>query len=135
MRKERRAWSAMKTRCLNPRMPGFEHWGGRGIKVCDRWRWSFANFYADVGAAPTPKHSLDRINNDGDYEPGNVRWATPSQQASNRRPNTKPAKVIVQLRIGHENLEWATKEAAGERRTLSSFLNRIVAQAMMAGEA
>jgi hypothetical protein len=83
---EFKAWQAMKGRCTYPGTRGFEHYGGRGIKVCERWRDSFENFLADVGPKPRPEYSLDRFPNpNGDYEPGNVRWATPSEQQSNRR--------------------------------------------------
>ena len=81
------AWQGMHTRCGNPREPGFKHYGGRGIKICKRWR-KFENFYADMGIPPSKKHSLDRIDNDGNYEPRNCRWATELQQKSNRR-NTR----------------------------------------------
>lgn len=80
-----RTWSMMITRCYNPHATGFENWGGRGITVCDRWRFSYLNFLDDMG--PRPKGtSLDRINNDGNYEPRNCRWATPAVQIYNRRP-------------------------------------------------
>ncbi len=84
---EYRAWWAMIRRCYDPNATGFHLWGGRGIKVCDRWRHSFANFLADVGPRPegTVRHTLDRIDNDRDYEPGNVRWATFPEQARNTR--------------------------------------------------
>jgi hypothetical protein len=69
-------------------MKGFEHWGGRRIKMCARWAESFENFLADVGRAPSPKHTADRYpNNNGDYEPGNFRWATWEEQQGNRTNN------------------------------------------------
>jgi hypothetical protein len=76
----------MKARCHNPRHPGFPGYGACGIVVCDRWRESFIAFFADVGPKPSPEHTLERIDNDGSYEPGNVRWATWKVQSENRRP-------------------------------------------------
>lgn len=78
-------WEGMKARCRNPNNRKFKHYGGRGIAICERWARDFGAFLADVGPKPSARHSLDRIDNDGDYEPGNVRWASPSQQNSNRR--------------------------------------------------
>lgn len=77
-------WSNMIQRCTNPRRPDFKNYGGRGIAVCERWR-SLESFVADMPKRPRGA-TLDRINNDGNYEPGNVRWATRSVQARNRRP-------------------------------------------------
>lgn len=79
------AWSGMIHRCENPNFRQYADWGGRGIRVCARWRSSFADFLADVGPRPSPKHSIDRIDVNGNYEPGNVRWATAVEQNSNRR--------------------------------------------------
>lgn len=77
------SWLGMIARCRDPRHCRFQRYGGRGISICERWN-SFANFLADMGERPSNKHSLDRINNDGNYEPGNCRWATASQQSRNR---------------------------------------------------
>jgi len=76
----------MKDRCHNPSHAASRYYGGRGITVADEWRDNFTAFYAHIGPKPSPDHSLDRINNDGNYQPGNVRWATWSQQNKNRRP-------------------------------------------------
>jgi len=81
---EFRTWVDMLRRCHQPVYSGFSDWGGRGIKVCVRWH-TFANFFADMGRRPSKFHSIDRINNDGDYEPGNCRWATKKEQSRNRR--------------------------------------------------
>ena len=84
---EYRIWTGMKTRCFNPNIKAFKYYGGRGITVCDRWRNSFPAFLEDVGRRPSDLHSIDRWpNNDGNYEPGNVRWATWSEQNRNKRP-------------------------------------------------
>ena len=80
-----RSWGSMKSRCMNPRAHGYKYYGGRGIKVCERWLHSFKNFLADMGERPDGL-TLDRYpDNDGNYEPGNCRWATWKQQAANRR--------------------------------------------------
>jgi hypothetical protein len=81
------AWADMIQRCQNENLKSYADYGARGIRVCDRWRTSFVDFLADVGPKPSKKHSLDRINNDGHYEPGNVRWATRIEQESNKRNN------------------------------------------------
>jgi hypothetical protein len=86
--KEYNSWKCIKARCLNPNNPEYHNYGGRGITICDRWKNSFANFLEDMGAAPSEIHSVDRYPNmNGNYEPGNCRWATPKEQARNTRGN------------------------------------------------
>ena len=82
-----RLWQALKSRCLSPSGKYYHNYGGRGITVCDRWRESFEHFLEDVGPRPSEDYTLDRIDNDGNYEPGNCRWATWSEQCRNKRTN------------------------------------------------
>jgi hypothetical protein len=89
-------WARMRERCHNPSAADYPRYGGRGIKVCERWE-VFENFRADMGEKPDASYSLDRINNDGDYEPSNCRWATKLEQTNNRR-NTWTAEEDQKLR-------------------------------------
>ena len=96
-------WSGMVGRCTNKENVGYPNYGGRGIKVCRRWN-SFNNFYKDMGDPPSKRHSLDRINNNGNYTKTNCRWATHKQQANNRRNN-----VYIKFNNVTKTLaEWAT---------------------------
>ena len=93
---EYKAWQGMKSRCYNPHVQNYHCYGGRGITVCPEWRHSSATFLADMGPKLLSSHTLDRINNDGNYEPANCRWATWKQQALNRR---KKYTVETLLRV------------------------------------
>lgn len=89
-----RIWGGMISRCTNPKHPAYANYGGRGITVCDRWRYGaggltgYEHFRADVGPRPSRSHSLDRRDNDGNYEPTNIRWATNREQSRNQRCTT-----------------------------------------------
>lgn len=81
------AWRSMIARCTIPSASHYAEYGGRGIRVCEHWRRSFLAFFGHVGARPSATHSLDRIDPNGHYEPGNVRWATRQEQSRNQRSN------------------------------------------------
>lgn len=113
-------WENMKQRCNNPNNQGYKNYGGRGIKVCGRWH-SFENFYADMGDCPEGL-TLERKDNDGNYEPGNCRWATWKEQGKNkRRPvknhgplatlyvNNVPSDLIVQAKVAAATAEMTLK--------------------------
>ena len=107
-------WKDMRQRCSNPNNPRYPDYGDRGITVCERWR-SFENYYADRGDPP-PGKSNDRINNDGNYEPGNLRWATRSQQNFNRRPPKRKVRRadVAGIRKFAASLARASAKPIGE---------------------
>lgn len=120
MTPEYRAYRSMITRCTNSNRREWKRYGGRGITVCERWRESFAAFFADLGPRPSPKHSLDRFpNKNGNYEPGNVRWATTFEQANNKGDNH-----ILEYRGEQKTMaEWA-KLMGISLQTLANRINR-----------
>lgn len=108
------AWCRMRQRCLNPKKDSFIHYGGRGITVCPEWE-SFERFYVDMGARPSPLHSIDRIDVDGPYSPENCRWATKTEQARNKRSN---------IRLSHNGRTMTLAEWAIETEVSYSSLYR-----------
>ena len=111
------AWHNMIQRCTNPKSPEYRNYGARGISVCDRWR-RFELFLEDVGERPAPGLSLDRYpNNDGNYEPGNVRWATRREQALNRRPRYNPSGYKG-VRFMDDRGKWRAQISVGGGRTV-----------------
>lgn len=98
-------WVNMKTRCLNPGVDAFRHYGGRGIAMCDEWRHSFQKFFEYVGPRPSIRHSIERIDNNRGYEPGNVSWALPIVQGSNKRNNVRLSAKGETLILA----EWARR--------------------------
>lgn len=107
-------WRAMVSRCTKPQDKNYHHYGGRGISVCDWWL-DFANFLADMGEAP-PGRSLDRIDNDGNYEPGNCRWATSAEQHANRRLHLVANARKTHCKHGHPFNEENTRVCPDGRR-------------------
>jgi hypothetical protein len=107
-------WKAMKQRCLNPRNNNYKNYGGRGIKLSERWIDSFMNFYADMGPRPSPRHSIERKNNDGNYEPGNCRWATRAEQAMNKRQ-------VKLASSGKRHIYWRKRDRKWRVRIVRSY--------------
>lgn len=100
-------WSGIIKRCENKKDKEYKNYGGRGIKIYEKWRNNFTEFYKDVGPRPSSKHSIDRIDVNGDYEPSNCRWATPSEQARNRRT---PASNISGVKgVREKRNKWTAK--------------------------
>jgi hypothetical protein len=113
---EHNSWHTMRSRCNNANDPAFYNYGGRGIKVCNRWD-KFENFFEDMGEKPGEKYSLDRINCNGNYEPNNCRWATRFEQNRNRR-----SSVYIEINGKNQTVkEWAL-ETGLNRQTIERRL-------------
>ena len=108
------SWEAMVGRCGSTKSEVYKYYGGKGIKVCPLWRNSFSAFLKDMGRKPSPTHTVDRINGDGDYEPSNCRWATREEQARNRK-NTR--------KIKWKDREWYAGDLAAEYGITRNVLN------------
>jgi hypothetical protein len=115
---EHRVWISMRSRCNNPRDHAYHNYGGRGIKVCDRWS-DYSLFLADMGRKPGPKFQIDRIDNDKGYEPANCRWALRKKNLNNKRTNH-----VVEFNGRRQTIaEWAD-ETGINYRTLNNRINR-----------
>ena len=117
--REYKTWQLMKARCLNKKNSDYKKWGGRGIKICDRWL-KFKNFYKDMGKKPKGK-SLDRIDNNGNYEPDNCRWATREEQANNKRNNHLLAFKNKTITLAQWSRETGIKYDTLKRRIYSGW--------------
>ena len=102
---EHRIWQGIKNRCLSPTSNHYAAYRGRGITICEEWRVSFSAFLRDMGRRPSAEHSVERRNNDGNYEPGNCIWATRTEQGTNKRNNVRIAFQGETLTLA----EWARK--------------------------
>lgn len=120
--REYRIWKGMVQRCTNEKRKRYADYGGRGIAICDAWRQSFAAFYADMGDSPVGT-SLDRIDNDGPYNPSNCRWATRDEQSGNRRTQYKTSRLVTFEGRTFSIGEWA-KLTGINYYTLSDRLDR-----------
>jgi hypothetical protein len=113
------AWHRAKRRCSDPSVTEYESYGGRGIKMCERWLNDFGAFLSDMGPRPTAQHTIERINNDGNYEPHNCRWATRLEQGNNKRNN-------VHLTIDGRTLtvsQWS-RETGVKARTIAKRISK-----------
>lgn len=128
-------WLAMKDRCRNQNNPHYKNYGGRGIKVCDRWSQDFLNFLDDMGERPGPGYSIDRIDNDGDYCPGNCKWATRHEQNINRRGNS-PHPCVFSRQRG-TRVQWVArikKDGKAHTRVRRTLEEAIIARDELARE-
>jgi hypothetical protein len=125
LHRERKAYSAMKKRCTSALNPMYTTYGARGIRVCDRWLKSFFNFIEDMGPAP-PGTSIDRINVNGNYEPGNCRWATRAQQARNTRATVLTEEKVLDARKRHAKGELITEIAKSINAPYNTLYQAVV---------
>ena len=120
------SWNNMKARCYNPNYKHYKDYGGRGITICDRWRDSFENFLEDMGSKPSNKHSIDRIDVNGNYDPENCKWSTSQEQARNKR-NQRDVKLLdpegQEYLVAGGLIKQFCKDAGLDSSNINSVLN------------
>jgi hypothetical protein len=126
---EYRAYHAMKQRCFNVNGEAYANYGGRGIHVHDGWMFSFLAFYKHIGPRPTKNHSIDRIDNDKGYCPGNVRWATRAEQNRNRRPYSSKYGRTVATRLENNHADWIDATSTELGVPSSEVIRRLIIKA------
>jgi hypothetical protein len=126
---EYRVWWGMLGRCAKPNNSRFRDYGGRGIKVCDRWK-TFENFRADIGPRPDARFSIDRIDNDGNYEPDNCKWSTRSEQQRNKRLQRNNTSGVTGVYAGKKPGTWVARIRNGRKNIYLGVFDSIAAAAL-----
>lgn len=112
------SWRGMVERCTNPNHDKYKNYGGRGIRVCDRWR-IFKNFYIDMGEKPSPKHSIDRIDTDGDYCPENCKWSDQVEQCRNKKSYGKNTSGCIGVHWNKRSNKWVASITVANKKKVS----------------
>jgi hypothetical protein len=123
--REYETWCGIVARCENPTDTNYHNYGGRGIKVSNRWRESFENFLADMGKRPSPKHSIDRIDVNGDYEPSNCRWVTKETQMQNRRVLKNNKTGVPGVYLNKQNGKYHAQISVNNKRKHLGFFGTL----------
>ncbi len=123
---EYHTWSCMKRRCYSEKVERYPYYGGRGITVCDRWLNSFLAFYEDMGAKPFPKAQIDRINNDGNYEPSNCRWVTAEMNSRNKSSTKINQGIATEVRRLCKNQIMTQKQLSRKYNISIQTVNKII---------